>query len=224
MLLEIDFPNGKKQSDTVKAQNAELQKAFSIQAFPTLMLCDSGGRPYAEAGFPDEMNPASMLKLLDSQLELKSARDAAFAKAEKATGLEKAKLLIAALELVPETCVSSAYGETIDEIAKLDPEDTTGFVRKARAEKAFAELESEFGELMGKEQIDAAIGLVDSFLKEKKPSGEAKQKAMLFKVFGLATKEDFGKAVEVTDELIKIDDSTETAGMAKQVKRQLENQ
>ena len=77
---------------------------------------------------------------------------------------------------------------------------------------------------MGKEQIDAAIGLVDSFLKEKKPSGEAKQKAMLFKVFGLATKEDFGKAVEVTDELIKIDDSTETAGMAKQVKRQLENQ
>ncbi|MGI9242621.1 MAG: hypothetical protein ACR2RV_17630 [Verrucomicrobiales bacterium] len=188
------------------------------------MLCDAEGRPYAEAGFPDEMTPESMGTVLESQMKIKVKRDGAFAKADKAEGLEKAKLLIAALDLVPPASVSSAYGSTIDQIAKLDPEDSTGFVQKARSEKALAQLEAGFGEMMGAEKFDDAIKLVDSFIEEQSPKGEAKQKAMLFKVFGLATKEEFKKAIAVTDEILAIDGSTETAGMAKQVKRQLENQ
>ena len=43
-------------------------------------------------------------------------------------------------------------------------------------------------------------------------------------MFGLATKEQFDAAMGIADEIVKIDGSTETAGMAKQIKRQLENQ
>jgi hypothetical protein len=222
--LEVDFPNGKPQSAEVKKQNAALSKAFAIQAFPTLMLCDSEGRPYAEAGFPDEMTPASMQLVLDTEMKAKAARDAAFAKAGKAEGVAKAKLLVEALSLVPPASIASAYSSTIDEIAKADPEDETGFVKKARADKALSELEAKFGELMEAEKVDAAIGLVDAFVKDTGPAGEAKQKALMFKVFGLATKEDFEAAVKIADEIVKIDDSTETAGMVKQIKRQLENQ
>jgi hypothetical protein len=223
-LLEVDFPNNKEQSDKVKQQNEKLSKAFRVQAFPTLMLCDAEGRPYAEAGFPDEMEPESMLKVLDEQKEVRVQRDAAFAKAEKAVGVEKAKLLLGALGLVPAATVPSAYGKTIDEIAKLYPDDKAGFVKKAKVQQALAGLEAKFAELMGAEKPDEAIKCIDSFVAEHKPEGEAKQKALLFKVFGLASKENFKDAIQVADEIVKIDDKTETAAMVKQIKQQLENQ
>jgi hypothetical protein len=220
----VDFPNGKEQSAELKKQNEALSEAFAIQAFPTLMLCDSDGRPYAEAGFPEEMTPASMQTVLESAMKSKLVRDEAFAKAEKAEGVAKAKLLVEALTLVPAASVASAYSSTVDEIAKADPEDETGFVKKARTEKLLAELESGFGELMQAEKVDDAIKLIDTFIKDSSPDGEAKQKALMFKVFGLATKEQFEAAMGIADEIVKIDGSTETAGMAKQIKRQLENQ
>jgi hypothetical protein len=165
-----------------------------------------------------------MLKVLDEQKEVRVQRDAAIAKAEKAVGAEKAKLLLEALGLVPAATVPSAYGKTIDEIAKLYPDDKAGFVKKARAQQAQAELETKFEELMGAEKPDEAIKYIDTFVAEHKPEGEAKQKALLFKVFGLASKENFKDAIQVADEIVKIDDSTETAAMVKQIKRQLENQ
>ena len=36
------------------------------------LLCDSEGRPYAEAGFPQQMNPESMGKLIDTQKKMKA--------------------------------------------------------------------------------------------------------------------------------------------------------
>lgn len=224
MFVEVDFPNGKKLSAELKEQNDELAKAFAVQAFPTLMLCDAEGRPYAEAGFPDEMTPESMIKVLDQQKGAKAKRDEAFAKAEKSDGVEKAKLLVEALKMVPPTTVTSAYSDTIDQIAELDPEDKTGFVKKAKAEQALSELESGFGELMEAGKTAEAIARVDMFLKENQPVGEAKQKAMLFKIFGLATAEDFERAIAIADEIVQIDGSTETAAMVKQIKKQLENQ
>jgi thioredoxin-related protein len=47
VLLELDFPNGKPQSDELKAQNAALQKKFGVNGFPTLVLLDSKGKEIA---------------------------------------------------------------------------------------------------------------------------------------------------------------------------------
>ncbi|MFT4550501.1 MAG: hypothetical protein ACI8XO_004167 [Verrucomicrobiales bacterium] len=224
MFLEVDFPNGKQLPAELKAQNAKLAKDFAIQAYPTLMLCDAKGRPYAEAGFPEEMNPESMSKLLEEQKKFKATRDDAFAKAEKAEGAEKAKLLIEALGTVPEATVPSLYGETIDQIAKLDPEDKTGFVKKAKTQQAMGELESGFGKLMEADKTDEAVKYIDDFLAKHKPEGEPKQKAMMLKMFGFASAEKFEDAIKVADEIIKIDGGSETGNMVKQIKKQLEQQ
>jgi len=47
VLLELDFPNSKPQSAELKAQNAELQKKFGVNGFPTLVLLDSKGKEIA---------------------------------------------------------------------------------------------------------------------------------------------------------------------------------
>src|SRR5262245_31216292 len=45
ILLELDFPNAKPQSDAVKAQNAKLQAQFNVGGFPSVILTDAKGVP-----------------------------------------------------------------------------------------------------------------------------------------------------------------------------------
>ena len=60
ILVEIDFPKNKAQSDEVKKQNRELQARFGVDGFPTLVLLDSKGKEIAKnpgylAGGPDAL-------------------------------------------------------------------------------------------------------------------------------------------------------------------------
>jgi len=47
VLVEIDFPQNKPQSDDVKKQNAELEAKFGVQGYPTLVLLNSEGKEIA---------------------------------------------------------------------------------------------------------------------------------------------------------------------------------
>ncbi len=58
ILVELDFPRGKEQSEELKKQNEELAEKFGIQGFPTLVLLDQQGEEAARnvgylAGGPD---------------------------------------------------------------------------------------------------------------------------------------------------------------------------
>ena len=43
ILLELDFPSAKKQSDALKKQNAELGKKFDVSGYPTMVLVKADG-------------------------------------------------------------------------------------------------------------------------------------------------------------------------------------
>jgi protein disulfide-isomerase len=47
ILVELDFPRGKEQSEELKKQNEELAEKFGIQGFPTLVLLDQQGEEAA---------------------------------------------------------------------------------------------------------------------------------------------------------------------------------
>ena len=47
VLVELDFPNNKPQSDEVKKQNKALQEKYGVQGFPTLVLLNSAGKEIA---------------------------------------------------------------------------------------------------------------------------------------------------------------------------------
>ena len=51
VLVEIDFPNRKKQSKALKAQNKELAKKYGIRGFPTILLFSPDGEVIGKTGY-----------------------------------------------------------------------------------------------------------------------------------------------------------------------------
>ncbi|MFM7242088.1 MAG: thioredoxin family protein, partial [Opitutia bacterium] len=51
VLVELDFPNKKAQSDEVKTKNRAAQQKFGITGFPTILLMDAQGEVYARTGY-----------------------------------------------------------------------------------------------------------------------------------------------------------------------------
>jgi protein disulfide-isomerase len=44
VLVELDFPKSKPQSDELKAANKELSKKYEIRGFPTIIVLDADGK------------------------------------------------------------------------------------------------------------------------------------------------------------------------------------
>lgn len=56
VLLEVDFPRGKKQSEAVKEKNKKLAMKYQIEGFPTIMFVDHTGKALGRYGY-DEGGP-----------------------------------------------------------------------------------------------------------------------------------------------------------------------
>ena len=44
VLVEVDFPNAKKQTDALKKANSALQEKFKAEGFPTIVVLDGDGK------------------------------------------------------------------------------------------------------------------------------------------------------------------------------------
>jgi thioredoxin-related protein len=47
----LDFPQSKKQSEEIRTQNSRLAQRYRVDGFPTIILADAAGKPYAETGY-----------------------------------------------------------------------------------------------------------------------------------------------------------------------------
>lgn len=65
VLVEVDFPNGKAQTDAVKKQNEELQKKFEVQGYPTFVLLNKNGKEIGRQRGYLEGGPAAFIAKLD---------------------------------------------------------------------------------------------------------------------------------------------------------------
>lgn len=55
VLVEIDFPHNKKQSDEQKKANRELKKKYDVEGYPTVIVFDSEGKELSKkVGYDDE--------------------------------------------------------------------------------------------------------------------------------------------------------------------------
>jgi protein disulfide-isomerase len=66
VLVEVDFPNQKPQSDELKAANKALKAKYEITGFPTLVLVKPDGTAvWKQVGYDDQVPLSAMIAKLD---------------------------------------------------------------------------------------------------------------------------------------------------------------
>lgn len=126
VLVEIDFPRDQtKLSDETKAQNNSLKDAFGIRGYPTIYLTDAQGRPYARTGY-QRGGPEVYVAHLQELKKIRTERDGHFAAAEKAQGIEKARHLHSAMQVLGDEMPTTHYKPIIEEIIALDANNEAG--------------------------------------------------------------------------------------------------
>jgi thioredoxin-related protein len=202
VLVELDYPRDKsKLSEETQKQNAELGEKYAVQGYPTILLADAEGRPYAATGY-QKGGPEKYVEHLNELRQNRVKRDEAFAAAGKAEGLEKAKALIAALEAMKldDAMVANFYGDIADQIKAADPKDETGFGKKAAAKKRMADFQNALQELAGKQDMDGALALVDKTIKEGGFETEETLQMMMTRAVIFAQQQKFDEALKAVDE------------------------
>ena len=174
VMVVMDFP----QDETLvppktREQNAIWSTRFGIEGFPTIILADAKARPYGMLGYTPG-GPKAFLAELGETQKVRQARDEILAKAEKAQGVAKAKLLDEALEKVPANFRLPMYNSQVKEIIALDTQNQAGLksrytkvLQKAEAEEFLKKLQQDVQVAFEKDGPDAALKLVAEALKSK---------------------------------------------------------
>jgi thioredoxin-related protein len=224
VLVELDYPKDpSKLSDATRAQNEKLQEQYAVQGFPTILLCDADGKPFARTGY-QAGGPEKYVAHLDELRGRKEVRDKAFAAAAQAKGVDKAKALITALDAMEleEAAITHFYAEVIEQIKTADPQDETGYAAKLAAKAQFAKFEEELNGFAAKQDTEGALAFVDKSLASDKFQGEAKQRVIATKAMILAHLQKFDDAIRILDDAKAAAPDSEIAGQLDGFKSQLE--
>ena len=227
VLVELDFPRDKsKLSQEVQDQNAKLQTQFAIQGYPSIVLADASGRPYAQTGYQPGGADA-YLKHLDELRAVKTKRDEAWKKAEGAQGIEKAKFLADGLKALDLDLAAIHYKPVIDEIAKLDPKDETGVTSSFAFKADLEAVKANVMEAARKGEAGGARKQVDDFIvAHPKATAQQKQEALMAVLNTYRPPKDNEAVLKLMDEVKALDAESEAGKRAAmiitQVKKMIE--
>ena len=171
----LDYPRDKSKIPAdVQAQNERLMDKYAIafKGYPTVILADAKGRPYATTGY-QAGGPEAYLKHL-AEFRQKGVEIAKYLKQAEAPDLkplDRARLLDKAMDGVDLPILVQFYGDIVDQIMVLDKDNKAGIKKKyelrlraAEAEKALADRNPE-----------KAIELYEAVIRDFQPTGEQAQ-------------------------------------------------
>lgn len=225
VLVELDFPQSKELPAELKKQNDRLQAEYKIEGFPSIVLADAEGRPYATTGY-EPGGPVKYLAHLAELRKKRESRDANFKKAAAAEGAEKAKLIVEALSELEPHIIHTFYKKEVEEAIAADKEDVSG-VKKSREEfageadfrKKVEGLEGELAELHDKKKFDAFTARIEKFITDEKLMGRRKQEMLMAKL-GVC-ENDLPAALKILDEVIAVDPKSEMAEQAEGIQESI---
>ncbi len=224
VLVELDFPNDKtKLSEATQKQNAELGEKYDVQGYPTILLTDADGKPYASTGY-QQGGPEEYVKHLDDLRAKKVKADEALKQANASEGVEKAKALIAMLEAMElsDTMIENFYGEVTAQIKAADPEDETGFTKAGETKAKLEKFEKELSGLANEENFPGALALVDKTIKEGGFETQETQELMATRAMIFAQMKKFDEAIKALDEAKAVAPESEVAEQLEEFKGKLE--
>lgn len=65
VLVEVDFPQGKRQTKKLKEQNEKLQQEHGVRGYPTIVVLDPEGKKLGQLGY-EEGGPKNFIAKLES--------------------------------------------------------------------------------------------------------------------------------------------------------------
>lgn len=201
VLVELDYPRDKsKLTPEIIEQNKKLQEEYAVRGFPTILLLDGEGRPFAKTGY-QQGGPVKYVEHLTELSAVRAQRDEEFAKAAKLEGVEKAKALVAALKLmrIDEALLGKFYGAQVEEIKKSDPKDESGFVKGIELKAKFSAFEQALNELASKGKFEDALALTEKTVASGEFEGTQLQNVVFLKSMIHAELRQMDQAIESLD-------------------------
>ncbi len=219
VLIKVDQRNDKSgQSEAEQKMVKEMLAKYRIEGFPTIMLCDAQGRPYASrvgySGMPAEQYVRELIEARQKRVK----RDELLQKASKAEGDAKARLLDQALQLAGDNLLGY-YSSLIDELIAADPDDSTGLKSKYLRIQADLKFKRALDALLqgvtSRDQLSEAAKKLDALLEKHDPSPELRQQSLFIK-FRMLYESDKKAARDAIDAAIAADPKS---AMARQLER-----
>lgn len=208
VLVKLDFPRHSSiLTAEEKEHNQQWSKKFGVNGFPTILLLDTEGRPFAKTGY-QEGGEEHYLKHLSELEGILRERNQRVEQAEGLTGLARAKKLDEALELLDESMATAYYQTWINEIGELDGDDEAGLRTKYFAQQDLERQRSLLARirLAGQRlQPETALQTIDEALAKKKLPPEMRLEALQIKLQVLRSARRADAILTTLDEMLALE-------------------
>ncbi len=216
VLVELDYPQQKKQSDELKKQNKELAETYKIEGYPSVLLMDAEGQVIARTGYrpggPDDYlkHLADFGTIWQNVLALKG-------KLEGTGGLDRAKLLDQIVEGYKKLGnESDQVTDWCKEIIALDVDNKAGL----KVKYEFPMKIEEAKKLVESGKADKGMALLDAALALPGVPGEMRQEGFMAKAEACESQGKFG---EVMTALKAAKEAAPASPMNKQIDGMIEH-
>lgn len=184
VMVEFDFPaDDSDRASEVLTRLQAMQKEYGISYFPTMVLADSTGRPYAcLSQYDSSTGPDPLIRQIQSAQKAREARDNHFHEASKSHGAERIIQLHRGLEAIaplmgnPDEQETDAllkwYQAEIDEIVSFQGDLPAGIVGTYRqridaqaASMPVKEIEAKLQAFEASKEFRGAVAYLDERMK-----------------------------------------------------------
>ena len=205
------------------AQVSAWAMRLAVTKFPTFVLLDSEGVPYARSEFVAKAAIAYCGEIRRLR-RVRNRRDRELAMADATTGLERARHLDAVLKAVGPLA-DTEYSALEQRVTELDPKNSAGLRAKydtaVTNHKLDRAVRDEVYPLVDRGEYRVAIARLDRLIADAKPSRSQRQLLVAFKgqlYFGLR---DPQTSTKLLDEAIALDPKSEIGRRTRTTQQQL---
>jgi thiol-disulfide isomerase/thioredoxin len=179
VLVDIDDLQRKPMPADRKQRYRQLQERYGIETFPSVILADSEGRPYARTTYvPSITRPEAYWDHVQSLRKRGTAVEKSLAKAAGLSGLARAEALVEGLAQVPAEFVPQFYANEVLALRRLDHRDRTGYLSFLDGRKSLASLQAQV-EKRG--LAGASVADVNLLIEKARLQGETLQEALILR-------------------------------------------
>jgi thioredoxin-related protein len=224
VLVHLDVPVQQKVGMTSPLLgNRKIARQFGVQTFPAVFWLGSDGRAFASESGALPGGPDEVAGLVMKRWSAENKRREDLRLAYQKEGLERARAIIAVLKDAARGADPKNEERHLNELARLDPQDTLNFQRKRRAEIAFIDLEAALKDRFENGAHKEAVELVDQYLRDHEAPEPLLQKVLFRKMTSLHHLGENGLTSEVAKRVIALDANSPHGRFAAQILKRLEN-